>query len=150
MPVISAIAARKAAQAAQQQAERLIEPTDILISSSNSLVDGAELSPSAITESESEAPSPRKRKTKGQHTSQKQYKKLKKLRNADIGRMRYFEANQPIEGFDDDILESDLLHYHRRRQENFYQSTPLQKITLPKKTTKKPHKRHLRIQIKLQ
>ncbi|KAF8505075.1 hypothetical protein BU17DRAFT_101226 [Hysterangium stoloniferum] len=112
---LSAVAARKAALAAKQ----ILETTsDIDRSHTDTTNQSPQPLPSALIEQTTHTAStaevdlitPKKRKSKEGITPQKlQAKKRKKLVNADIGRTRYFEAQQPIEGFDDDhTLDTDI------------------------------------------
>jgi polynucleotide 5'-hydroxyl-kinase GRC3/NOL9 len=111
--MLSAIAARKAAQAAkqQQQQQQPEAHVDAKKEVSTTPLSTYELEPSPpnFVMSVSEAATPRKRKTRGQDTHRQ--KKMKRLTNADIGRTRYFEAEQPVQDFEDedeDILQSEI------------------------------------------
>ena len=103
--MLSAIAVRKAAQAAKQQQQQSESHHDDKRERSTTPLSTHELeqSPANLVTSDSEVDTPRKRKANGQGAQRSiRQKRMKRSMNADIGRTRYFEAEQPIEGFDDE------------------------------------------------
>ncbi|KAF8486515.1 hypothetical protein JB92DRAFT_3024529 [Gautieria morchelliformis] len=92
--MLSAIAARKAAQAAKQEQFR----------PHNDANDASEMAQAPVLSGSGSA-TPQKRKAKGGDVPRKiSLKRAKKLTTADIGRTRYFDVEQPIEYFNDDDL----------------------------------------------
>jgi len=102
--MLSAIAARKAAQAAKLQQQPQSNGKEAESDTQR------QSPPSSSSESDVDFSSPlhSRRKRKAQETEfprKKRQKRKTRLNNADIGRTRYFEAQQPIEGFDEDESE---------------------------------------------
>jgi len=106
---LSAIAARKAAQAAKLKTSTQDDLSnagiDIDPSEANSVTKSRSSSSvtSAVTPN---SPGSRKRKTRVDDNSIPRNKKARGLVNADIGLNRYFHANQPVEGLEEDDFES--------------------------------------------
>ena len=66
-----------------------------------------EQSPGIVT-SDSELAIPRKKAKRQDHIPKMVQKHTKRLKHANIGRTRYFETEQPLEDFNDDILQSEI------------------------------------------
>jgi polynucleotide 5'-hydroxyl-kinase GRC3/NOL9 len=124
--MLSAIAARKAAQAAKQQAEPQIDGDE-------AQADAQRLSSPASSDSDLE-PSPPLRKRKGQETEpspKKRQKRKNRFTNTDIGRPRYFEPQQPIEGYDDDaFLQSEIPDNSAPTSRAYSPSQPIHDVEL--------------------
>ena len=114
--MLSAIAARKAAHAAKRQQSdsqkdagedsNMTRRKEALTPMSTS---DPEQSPGIPVTSDSELAIPRKRKANRQDVLPKMVQKnAKRLKHANIGRTRYFETEQPLEDFNDDILQSEI------------------------------------------
>ena len=99
--MLSAIAARKAAQKLRNDAQEATH----MRNESSAASSETEQPPAHSVTSDAETAALRKRKAKGQDVPRKM--RRKRITNSDIGRARYFEAEQPIEGFEFDDFQSE-------------------------------------------